>query len=737
MTGALNHAPVFSKRTIKPLPRLPLEGHLDLTYRCNNTCRHCWLWLAPNAREQADELSFDEIRAIADQARALGTRRWSISGGEPMLRADFPAVFDYLTRKSTGYTLNSNGTFITPEIAQLLKRKGTKMIALYGATAEVYDAVTRHPGGFDAAMRGMNYLREAGAGFIVQLIPMRANWHQWNEMQELAKTLSPHQRVGAAWLFLSSSGAPQKNAEIAGQRLSPRDVIELDKPDPAYGERMADLSPQPPSLAGKGECGDSPLLAGEGQGERLDDRLFARCIAGRRDFHIDAYGKMSWCSFIKDPALRYDLRRGTFREAWEEFIPACADKVRGGDEWRENCGSCDKRADCRWCAVYAYLETGRYSARIPYLCAVADEARAFKDEWQARHRRYFQIAGITVRVESDVDFDAVKFKDEFAAFAVDGPGDDNVTLRHCFELPNLKGRDLGEELYRKAPWAISRKKDGTWFYRGISPNHAVGAGSSRPAVEGEETSPLHRVAVFNPDHTHGTIYSPPRDLDHIRKDGWHSLSLFPTDQIWLAPLLADRNAVLVHSAAAIVNGQGLVFVGHSEAGKSTTMELLKAACGSAGAGERGREGDKETRGQGDWETGDAGLQVEILCDDRNVIRKWDSAAIRNSQLAIPWRVHGTWSHGTTADVSSASAPLRAILFLRQSQSNEIVPLTDRKEIWRRLLATLIKPMVTAKWWQKELDVLEQIVKEVPCYSMKFDKSGKIVSELVKLAEDEG
>jgi hypothetical protein len=61
-------------------------------------------------------------------------------------------------------------------------------------------------------------------------------------------------------------------------------------------------------------------------------------------------------------------------------------------------------------------------------------------------------------------------------------------------------------------------------------------------------------------------------------------------------------------------------------------------------------------------------------------------------------VHGTWSHGTTADVSPASAPLAAILFLRQDTRNELVPLTDRKAIWRRLLATLIKPMVTAAWW---------------------------------------
>jgi MoaA/NifB/PqqE/SkfB family radical SAM enzyme len=39
------------------IPRIPLEGHFDLTYRCNNTCRHCWLWLAENAGERASELT--------------------------------------------------------------------------------------------------------------------------------------------------------------------------------------------------------------------------------------------------------------------------------------------------------------------------------------------------------------------------------------------------------------------------------------------------------------------------------------------------------------------------------------------------------------------------------------------------------------------------------------------------------------------------------------------------------
>jgi hypothetical protein len=41
-------------------------------------------------------------------------------------------------------------------------------------------------------------------------------------------------------------------------------------------------------------------------------------------------------------------------------------------------------------------------------------------------------------------------------------------------------------------------------------------------------------------------------------------------------------------------------------------------------------------------------------------------------------------------------------------------------------------MVTAEWWQKELDILERIVHEIPCYTMHFDKSGAIVEEIIRL-----
>src|SRR5450756_2055503 len=189
------------------------------------------------------ELAAEEWREVVDQARALGTREWAISGGEPMLRPDFAEIFEYVTAKATTYSLNTNGTLITPQIARLLRRKGSKMIAVYGASAAVHDQVTRTPGSFEALMEGFARLKEAGAGFTVQLIPMRANWHQWAAMEELAKSLSKHWRVGAPWLYMSACGGEARNAEIAAQRLDPTDAVALDEPDLSGGEPEATLAP--------------------------------------------------------------------------------------------------------------------------------------------------------------------------------------------------------------------------------------------------------------------------------------------------------------------------------------------------------------------------------------------------------------------------------------------------------------------------------------------------------------
>jgi MoaA/NifB/PqqE/SkfB family radical SAM enzyme len=679
VTSSKRNEPVAVRRTVDKLPRLPLEGSIDLTYRCNNACRHCWLWTADTKKDRARELSVEEWRGVVDQARAMGCRRWAISGGEPMLRADFAEIFDYVTSKSASYSLNTNGTLITPEIAQLMKRKGSKMVALYGATDAVHDHITRAPGSYAATMEGFARLREAGAGFTVQIVPMRDNYHELAAMEELAQSLSSHYRIGAPWLYMTACHSAARNAEITRQRLTAAEVVALDAPDVSASEVGASAAtPDWMALDGGDEPG-GPACARP----PVDDRLYAGCIENRRDFHVDPYGGMTFCSFVKDPELRYDLRKGSFREGWDEFIPALADKVCGGSEYRQGCAACDLRADCRWCDVYGFLEHGRHGAKVDHLCDVAVEGRSYQEAWARDHRRYYEIAGITVAVESDLPIDGKTFHRKFKLFEVDGPGEDTITLRHHFGLPDLGSEDIGEEVYRKAPWAIYRK-GASWIYVGIA--------------VGDDDDSIHRVAVFNDGHTAGRLYN-----DDTREDSWHkgrleSLTMFPTDQILLARVLADREACYLHSGAVVLNGVGLMFVGHSTAGKSTTMKLLARELGD---------------------------QVEILCDDRNIVRRWVDG----------YKVHGTWSHGTVPHVSAGSAPLGAILFISKAKENRLMRLEDRKQILARLLACLIKPHVDAGWWHKNLDLVEKMTRELPFYEMRFDKSGAIVPMLKQLAEE--
>ena len=44
---------------------------------------------------------------------------------------------------------------------------------------------------------------------------------------------------------------------------------------------------------------------------------------------------------------------------------------------------------------------------------------------------------------------------------------------------------------------------------------------------------------------------------------------------------------------------------------------------------------------------------------------------------------------------------------------------------RRLLVCVIKPFVSADWWEKSLDLIERPAGEAPCYEMRFDQSGEI------------
>lgn len=288
---------------------------------------------------------------------------------------------------------------------------------------------------------------------------------------------------------------------------------------------------------------------------------------------------------------------------------------------------------------------------------------------------FFKIAGVTIRVDADLPITENTFHPKFDAFRVDDRGEDSIYLHHHFELPSLSALPLGREIYRRPPWAIFQSADAfhyTWIPQ--SP---------------DDDEDQQRVAVFSLNHTRAEFYNDEVGEYEFRTGNIESLTLFPTDQILLARMLADRAACFIHSAGLISQGQGYLFVGHSSAGKSTITRLFES-------------------------------HAEILCDDRNIIRRWPDG----------FRVYGSWSHGDVPNVSGNDAPLKAIFFLHQACENRVMRMDNRWEITQNLLSCLIRPFVTVDWWAKTLDLVELIGREVPCYSLYFDTSGEIVEKVL-------
>ena len=158
--------------------RIPFSFDLEVTARCNNDCRHCYINLPVfDAEAEKKELSFDEISAIADEAVSLGALWCLITGGEPLLREDFSEIYTALKKKGLLTSVFTNACLITEEHIRVFKRYPPRDIevTVYGVTKETYEKVTRCPGSYAAFRKGLDLLLESGVKVRLKAMAIRSN----------------------------------------------------------------------------------------------------------------------------------------------------------------------------------------------------------------------------------------------------------------------------------------------------------------------------------------------------------------------------------------------------------------------------------------------------------------------------------------------------------------------------------------------------------------------------------
>ncbi len=160
-------------------------------------------------------------------------------------------------------------------------------------------------------------------------------------------------------------------------------------------------------------------------------------------------------------------------------------------------------------------------------------------------------------------------------------------------------------------------------------------------------------------------------------------------------MLAEVSGLLVHSSSLSFMDRGILVPGVSGAGKSTFSLLCESV-----------------------------FPGSVMCDDRSAVRL----------VGDDLYVYGTPWNSSAGIGRNSSASLGAVLLLKQSSINSVIPVTPRYAA-DALLAT-----TTVFWYIPELrdaalETLDTVLERLPCYELSFRPEPAAVDAVISFLAD--
>jgi len=389
----------------------------ELTKGCNLRCIHCRA--SATELSSPNDLSTQAAKDIIDQIAAVSSPILVLSGGEPLFRRDIFELARYGTDKGLRVALATNGTLVTPEVAQKIVDAGVKRVAisLDGADAATHDSFRAIPGAFEAALAGFRNLKNLGMSVQINTTIARHNAHQLPNVLALARSIGAdalhtfllvpvgcgvdiaaeqmvppeeYERI-LNWFYdqslkggieLKATCAPHYFRVVRQRRVAEhRSVAAAGAAQAAMEASKLGVGIGPTEMAMPGSTGIE--IKGHSIGKAVGhpgahpsdmNAMTKGCLAGTAVCFISHQGEVYPCGYL--PALAGDLKHQSFADIWANSM--VFNQLRDVNNLKGKCGCCEFRNICMGCRARAFAATGDYLDEEPF-CVYQPRTSSLKD----------------------------------------------------------------------------------------------------------------------------------------------------------------------------------------------------------------------------------------------------------------------------------------------------------------------------------------------------------------------
>jgi heme b synthase len=344
-----------SPKTAPPLRMIAWE----VTRSCNLNCIHCRA--AAQRGPYPGELNTVEALRLIDEIVSFSQPVVILTGGEPLLREDIYELADYGTRLGLRMVMAPNGTLLDADKAARLKTSGIQRvsISLDGATAESHDRFRQVEGAFAGALRGIEFLKDAGLEFQINTTVTLKNYHELPPLLNLAV------RLGAVAHHIFLLVPTGRGKEMKGEAVEGKEYERIlhwfyDQREKVPLQLKATCAPHYYRILRQRARQEGKKVTPQTHGL---DAMTRGCLGGIGFLFISHLGEVQPCGYLE--ALSGNVRRQKLKDIWESspvFL-----KLRNFSAYQGRCGRCEYMRVCGGCRARAFERSGDFMAEEP-LC---------------------------------------------------------------------------------------------------------------------------------------------------------------------------------------------------------------------------------------------------------------------------------------------------------------------------------------------------------------------------------